>query len=79
MPLVDGFAATRMIREREASRPSARHTPIVALTAQVLAGDRERCLESGMDDYCPKPVDAHALARILNRWGARVDRATPDV
>jgi signal transduction histidine kinase/CheY-like chemotaxis protein len=66
MPGVDGFEATRRIRD-DAAGPGAR-TPIVALTADALAGDRERCIESGMDDYMTKPVRAGQLAAAVQRW-----------
>jgi CheY-like chemotaxis protein len=71
MPLMDGFEAARRIRDDEA-RGDGTHTPIVALTALALAGDRERCLSSGMDDYMTKPVRAAQLAAAVQRWaGAR--------
>jgi signal transduction histidine kinase len=66
MPGIDGFAATQRIRSDVGGR-SAR-TPIVALTADALAGDRERCLEAGMDDYMTKPVAAAQLAGTIRRW-----------
>lgn len=59
MPVMDGLEATRIIRERE--RHSQRRVPIIAMTAQAMAGDRERCLETGMDAYLTKPVRAAAL------------------
>jgi CheY-like chemotaxis protein len=65
MPELDGYAATSEIRRCE--RPS-RHTPIVAMTAHAMAGDRERCLSMGMDDYISKPVRIAALQEILKRW-----------
>jgi len=71
MPVMDGFEAARRIRDEE-SRSDGTHTPIVALTALALAGDRERCLSSGMDDYMTKPVRAAQLAAAVQRWaGAR--------
>ncbi len=66
MPVVDGYEATHRIRADE--RAAGRHTPIVALTADALAGDRERCLESGMDDYLTKPVSSAQLAAAVRRW-----------
>jgi CheY-like chemotaxis protein len=65
MPEMDGFEATRRIRERERG---SRRLPIVAMTADAMVGDRERCLEVGMDDYIPKPVRADALRQALSRW-----------
>ena len=66
MPVMDGFEATRRIRSEVES--GGMRTPIIALTADALAGDRERCLESGMDDYMTKPVRAAQLAAAVQRW-----------
>jgi len=66
MPGMDGFEATRRIRD-DLGSPGAR-TPIVALTADALAGDRERCIASGMDDYMTKPVRSGQLAAAVQRW-----------
>ncbi|MBI5855802.1 MAG: response regulator [Nitrospirae bacterium] len=97
MPEMDGFEATRAIREREASLASrssylvsrktpdsseepderratsdaaggTRRLPIIAMTANALAGDRERCLAAGMDEYLPKPITFEAMRSVLRRW-----------
>ena len=66
MPDMDGFEATTEIRLREAT--TGHHTPIIALTAHAMQGDRRRCLVVGMDDYISKPVDADHLRAALARW-----------
>ncbi|MGL4206489.1 MAG: response regulator [Aeromonadaceae bacterium] len=66
MPEMDGFQATRAIRASEVG--SDRHQPIIALTANAVAGDRERCLASGMDDYLSKPFTQEQLFGLLSRW-----------
>ena len=63
MPELDGLSATRRIREREAK--SGGHVPIIAMTAHALKGDRERCLESGMDEYVSKPIRERQLLAAL--------------
>ncbi len=65
MPVMDGFAATAAIRERE--KETGRHIPIVAMTAHAMKGDRERCLEAGMDDYVPKPLRVEQLMEVIER------------
>jgi CheY-like chemotaxis protein len=65
MPEVDGFEATRRIRSLPGDLC---RTPIVALTADALEGDRRRCIEAGMDDYLSKPIDFDQLHATLERW-----------
>jgi two-component system, sensor histidine kinase and response regulator len=65
MPEMDGFTATRLIRERE--RRTGAHIPIVAMTAHAMKGDRERCLEAGMDAYVPKPIRANDLFATIEK------------
>jgi PAS domain S-box-containing protein len=65
MPQMDGYDATRMIRSFEDDQY---RTPIIAMTAAAIAGERERCLESGMDDFLTKPVDVTLLRETMNRW-----------
>jgi PAS domain S-box-containing protein len=81
MPEMDGFEATAVIRGREAG--SGRHTPIIALTAHAMKGDRERCLEAGMDGYLAKPLQAQGLLRVMAevlppaRWGRDRPKGAP--
>ncbi|MGA0612932.1 ATP-binding protein [Caldimonas sp. KR1-144] len=75
MPTMDGYEATRRLREAERLRGT--HVPIVALTANTLASDRERCVEAGMDDYLSKPVTSAQLSAAVERWtGRRVQSVT---
>ena len=67
MPEMDGFEATGVWREKEQTS-SKRRLPIIAMTANVMAGDREKCLASGMDDYLGKPVRQAELGKVLQRW-----------
>jgi CheY-like chemotaxis protein len=69
MPGMNGFEATAALRADE--RPGGARLPIVALTAHALSGDRERCLEAGMDDYVSKPLRADRLIEIVERVAAR--------
>jgi CheY-like chemotaxis protein len=66
MPEMDGFVAAREIRGRE---KAGQHVPIVAMTANAMKGDREKCLKVGMDDCISKPLQLQALADTLKRWG----------
>jgi signal transduction histidine kinase/DNA-binding response OmpR family regulator len=66
MPEMDGYTATAAIRASEMSQGI--HTPIIAMTANAMAGDREQCLAAGMDDYVSKPVTAETLRTVLQQW-----------
>jgi signal transduction histidine kinase/CheY-like chemotaxis protein len=72
MPELNGFEATAVIRERE--HGANRHQFIAAMTAHALKGDRERCLDAGMDSYLSKPIDRDALAAVLAEAAAHLDR-----
>jgi two-component system sensor histidine kinase/response regulator len=65
MPEMDGYEATAIIRNKERNR---RHTPVCALTANAMAGDREKCLAAGMDDYVAKPIGLEQLKQTVDRW-----------
>jgi signal transduction histidine kinase/CheY-like chemotaxis protein/HPt (histidine-containing phosphotransfer) domain-containing protein len=73
MPVMDGFAATRLIRsERRFSE-----LPVIAMTAHALKGDREKCLEAGMNDYVSKPIDEYELYTALTRWIQSAEKVAP--
>jgi len=67
MPVLDGFEASRAIRKIEIQK-NIQAIPIIALTANALKGDRERCLEAGMNDYITKPIDVDALNALLAKY-----------
>jgi len=69
LPVVDGWTATRTLK----GDPATRGIPIIGLTAHAMAGDREKCLEAGCDDYDSKPVD---LPRLLEKIQAQLDKKT---
>jgi two-component system, sensor histidine kinase and response regulator len=75
MPDVDGFEATRMIRALETHH---KHTVIIAMTANALKGDKEKCIEAGMDDYIAKPVRQNDLAAMVDQWSGDKNPA-PDI
>ena len=72
MPDIDGFEATALIRKKE--RESGAHTPIIAMTAHAMSGDRERCLEAGMDDYISKPIRGPVLLELVAKYSAKSRR-----
>ena len=73
MPELDGLSATRRIRQWE--QANGGHVPIIAMTARAMQGDRERCLEAGMDDYLSKPIDSERLRQLVSRF--HVEQAGP--
>jgi CheY-like chemotaxis protein/HPt (histidine-containing phosphotransfer) domain-containing protein len=75
MPEMDGLEATRRIRVWEQN--NGRHIPIIAMTAHAMAGDRERCLEAGMDDYVTKPLESRVLFNAIDRW-TQIDAPSND-
>ena len=68
MPEMDGFDATREIRKQQIKSLNDKPLPVIAMTANVMSGDRERCLEVGMDDYVGKPVQMDKLEQVLRKW-----------
>ena len=76
MPVMDGFEATKTIRDFDDESKAS--IPIVAVTAHAISGDRERCLEMGMDDYISKPTDQKTLKRVLENWITSAGHSPPE-
>eukprot|EP00698_Gefionella_okellyi_P022919 TRINITY_DN7689_c0_g1_i1.p1 TRINITY_DN7689_c0_g1~~TRINITY_DN7689_c0_g1_i1.p1 ORF type:complete len:1402 (-),score=360.07 TRINITY_DN7689_c0_g1_i1:63-4268(-) len=74
MPVMDGFKATELIRESE--KGTGKRTPIIAVTANAMQGDRDKCIANGMDDYIPKPFEIEKLQQKLMRWGHQIITAS---
>ena len=70
MPEMDGFETTAAIRARE--RETGMHLPIIAMTAHAMQGDRERCMNAGMDDYVSKPLNVQELIGLLEKFSEGV-------
>ena len=66
MPELDGYQATEMLREKE--QQTGEHIPVIALTANAMVGDREKCLKAGMDDYLSKPINPEKLLSLMKKW-----------
>jgi CheY-like chemotaxis protein/HPt (histidine-containing phosphotransfer) domain-containing protein len=71
MPKLDGYEAAAEIRRRESAVAGGSHTPIIAMTANAMLGDREKCLSAGMDDYITKPIQVADLKRVLEQWSTQ--------
>jgi CheY-like chemotaxis protein len=65
MPLLNGYDATRRLRREE---PAEEHVPVIAMTAQSMPGDREKCLDAGMDDYVSKPLRMGEIQQKIAQW-----------
>ena len=72
MPVMDGYEATRRLRQREGAKS---HLPVVAMTANAMEGDRDRCLAAGMDDYMAKPISKQVIIQTLERFLPASQRA----
>jgi PAS domain S-box-containing protein len=73
MPVLDGYKTTQILRQQEGNE---RHTIVIAMTANALKGEREKCIAAGMDDYVSKPVDIETLGKILEHWSAQIGELT---
>jgi CheY-like chemotaxis protein/HPt (histidine-containing phosphotransfer) domain-containing protein len=78
MPEMDGYKATSLVREHEKEISQKRHLPVIALTANAMVGDREKCLRAGMDDYLSKPIKPDKLLDIIKKWAGTPKQATED-
>ncbi len=74
MPVMDGLTATSIIRQKEQS--SKDHIAIIAMTAHAMKGDRDKCIEVGMDDYISKPIEPHKLFSLLDKWNIHRELST---
>ena len=75
MPVMDGYEATRIIREKEKQSCADHRIPIIAMTAHAMPTDRRRCLDAGMDDYMSKPFGLEDIKNYLRRWNKKIDTA----
>jgi CheY-like chemotaxis protein len=66
MPVMDGFTATQEIRKWEQGKNC--HIPVIAMTANAMEGDREKCLDAGMDDYVAKPIKKEDISQLVEKW-----------
>ncbi len=71
MPILDGYKTTQAIREKEGI---SRHTTVIAITANAMKGEKEKCLEWGMDDYISKPITLEMLASVIDRWCPQISK-----
>ena len=71
MPEMDGIAATKLIRQKE--QLTGMHIPIIAMTANAMKGDRQLCLDAGMDDYVSKPIQPELLFKAIQKWTPQPD------